>query len=56
MTTVAHQAKKGYRTLRFPIAEHDYERCVSDKTVARERLDQLYGQYPELFPASFDHG
>jgi hypothetical protein len=56
MTTVAHQAKKGYRTLRLPIAEHDYELFVSDKTFARERLDQLYGQYPELFPASFDHG
>jgi len=56
MTTVAHQAQKGYRTLRVPFAEHEYELFVSDKTFARERLDQLYGQYPELFPACFDHG
>jgi hypothetical protein len=56
MTTVAHQAPKGYRTLRLPFAEHEYELFVSDKTFARERLDQLYGQYPELFPACFDHG
>jgi len=42
MTTVAHQAKKGYRTLRVPVAEHEYDLFVSDKTFARERLEYLY--------------
>jgi hypothetical protein len=56
MTTVAHQAKKGYRTLRLPLAEHEYDLFVSDKTFAKERLAHLYGQYPELFPEAFDHG
>jgi hypothetical protein len=37
-----------------PEAEHEYESFVSDKAFARERLDQLYWQYPELFPASFE--
>jgi hypothetical protein len=54
MTTGAHQVQKGYRTLRLPLAEHAYELFVSDKTFAKERVDQLYGQYPKLFPESFD--
>ena len=52
MTPVAHQPTKGYRL--FTLSEHEYELFVSDKTFARERLDQLYGQNPEMFPASFE--
>jgi hypothetical protein len=56
MTTVAHQAQKGYRTLRLPLAEHEYDLFVSDKSFAKERLAAIYWQYPELFPAAFAHG
>ena len=54
MTTVAYHRTKGYRTLRLPLAEHEYDQFVSDHAFAKERLEQLYGQYPELFPESFE--
>jgi hypothetical protein len=56
MTTLSHQTKKGDRALRLPLSEPDYELFVSDKTFARDQLDQLYWQYPELFPELFDLG
>ena len=56
MTTVTHQAQKGSRTLRLPVAEHEYDLFVSEKTFAKERLEHLYGQYPELFPESCEQG
>jgi hypothetical protein len=43
MTTVTHQAKKGYSTLQLPVAEHEDDLFVSDKTFAKERLEHLYG-------------
>ena len=42
--------------MRLPFTEHEYEQFVSDNAFAKERLEQLYGQYPELFPASFELG
>ena len=56
MATVAHQPTKGHRTLRLPLAEHEYDQFLSDNAFAKARLEQLYGQYPELFPASFEQG
>jgi hypothetical protein len=56
MATVVHQPTKGHRTLRLPLAEDEYAQFLSDNTFARARLEQLYGQYPELFPASFKQG
>ena len=56
MTTVVYHRTKGYRTLRLPLAEHEYDQFASDHAFAKERLEQLYVQYPELFPESFEQG
>ncbi len=42
MTTVTHPPKKGYRTIRFPLAESEYDRFLSDRAYAKARLDALY--------------
>jgi len=51
MNTVAQPPARGYRTLRLPIAEADYERFMQDNDFAKMMLDALYTQHPELFPA-----
>ncbi len=56
MTTVAQPPPKGYRTIRLPLSEHEYERFLSDRTYAKARLQDLYEDYPELFPAVFPRG
>jgi hypothetical protein len=55
MDTVTHPPKKGYRTLRLPLAESEYDRFVSNRSYAKARLDELYEDFPELFPEAF-HG
>ena len=50
MTTVTHPPKKGYRTVRLPLAESEYDRFLSDRPYAKARLDELYEDFPELFP------
>lgn len=56
MSTVTEHPKRGYRTIRLPLAQADYERFISDETFARGQLDRLYGQYPELFPVEWEQG
>jgi len=56
MTTVTQPSRRGYRTLRLPISEADYERFMTDKAFAKAHLDELYAQHPELFPAGFERG
>src|SRR5262245_644682 len=56
MTTGAHPPTKGYRTIRLPLAEHEYERFLSVRTYAKARLHELYEDYPELFPEAFPWG
>ena len=56
MTTVAHPPPQGYRTIRLPLAEHEYERFLSDRTYAKARLHELYKDYPELLPEAFPRG
>ncbi len=56
MTTVTHPAPKGYRTIRLPLAEAEYERFLTDGRYAKARLQELYEAYPELFPATFAEG
>ena len=56
MTTVAHRPKKGYRTRRLPLAEHEYDDFISHNNVAKARLEQFYGAYPALFPEAFEPG
>ncbi len=56
MSTVAHPSAKGYRTMRLPIAEADYERFLGDGAFAREQLAEVYEQHPELFPGGWEQG
>ena len=56
MTTVAQPSSRGYRTLRLPIEETNYERFLSDRDYARSVLDALYDQHPELFPDRWSLG
>jgi hypothetical protein len=56
MTTVAHPPKKGYRTIRLPLAESEYERFLTDRSYAKDRLEELYEECAELFPDTFPSG
>ena len=56
MPTVTDRPKRGYRTIRLPLAEADYERFISDEAFARAQLDQVYSQWPELFPDGWGQG
>ncbi len=56
MSTVTQPLRRGYRTLRLPISETDYERFMTDNEFAKAQLDKLYERHPELFPGEFDHG
>jgi hypothetical protein len=56
MSTVAHPTARGYRTIRLPLAEADYERFLSEGEFAQAPLDPLYGQHSELFPEGWEHG
>ncbi len=56
MATVTHPLKKGYRTIRLPLSESEYDHFLSDRAYARTRLDELYEDFPELFPEAFPWG
>jgi hypothetical protein len=56
MTTVAHPPKKGYRTIRLPLAESEYDRFLTDRSYAKDRLEELYEECAELFPDAFPSG
>jgi hypothetical protein len=56
MTTVAHPPKKGYRTIRLPLAESEYDPFLTDRSYAQARLDELYEDFPEVFPDAFPWG
>ena len=56
MTTVAHPPKKGYRTIRLPLAESEYDRFLTDRSYAKDRLEELYEECAEVFPEAFPWG
>ena len=56
MANVTHLPKKGYRTLRLPLAASEYDRFLSDRAYAKARLDELYEDFPEVFPEAFPWG
>src|SRR5438132_13851460 len=56
MTTVAQPPKKGYRTIRLPLAESEYDRFLTDRSYAKDRLEELYEECAELFPDAFPWG
>jgi hypothetical protein len=56
MATVTHLPKKGYRTIRVPLAASEYDRFLSDRAYAKARLDELYEDFPDVFPEAFPWG
>jgi len=56
MITVAHPPTKGYRTIRLPLAESEYDRFLTDRSYAKDRLEELYEECAELFPDAFPSG
>ena len=56
MTTVAHPPKKGYRTIRLPLAESEYARFLTDRSYAKDRLEELDEECAALFPEAFPWG
>jgi hypothetical protein len=50
------EPKKGYRTIRLPLAESAYERFLTDRFYAQDRLEDLYGACAELCPEAFPWG
>ena len=56
MTTVAHPPKKGYRTIRLPLAESEYARFLTDRSSAKDRLEELYEECAAWFPEAFPWG
>jgi len=56
MTTGAHPPKKGYRTIRLPLAESEVDRFLTDRSYAKDRLEALYDACAALFPDTFPSG
>ena len=56
MTTVTQSPQKGYRTIRLPLAESEYDRFLIDRAYARARIEEFYEDFPELFPDAFPWG
>src|SRR5687768_12294722 len=56
MATVTHAPKKEYRTIRLPLLESDSDRFLSDRVYANTRLDELYEDFPDVFPNAFPWG
>ncbi len=56
MTTGAHSPKKGYRTIRLPLAESEVDRFLTDRSYAKDRLEALYDACAALFPDTFPSG
>ena len=56
MTTIAHPTKKGYRTIRLPLTESEYDRFLTDRSYAKARLEELHEECAELFPDAFPWG
>ena len=56
MTTLARPPSQGYRTIRLPLSEPEYERFLSDRPYAKARLQELYEDSPALFPAACPRG
>ncbi len=53
MTTVSHPPKKGYRTIRLPLGEPEYDQFITDRPYAKSRLEERYEASPALFPEAF---
>ena len=55
MSISAH-CPRGYRSIRLPLSQDEYLKFMRDTCFAREKIDEYYQQYPELFPKKFSEG
>ena len=53
---VTDKPRRGYRTLRLPLKESDYQQFIDDREFAKKTLDCFYQEFPELFPPTFNQG
>ena len=56
MTTVAHPPQKGYRPSRLPLAKSESERFLTDRSDAKDRLEERYEEWAEFLPDMFPSG
>jgi hypothetical protein len=56
MITVAHPPQKGYRTIRLPLSESEYDQFLTDRSYAQARLEECSEDFPALFPAALPWG
>ena len=56
MTTGAHAPKKGYRTIRLPLAESEYDRVLTHRAYAKAQLEEFSEDVPAWFPDAFPWG
>jgi hypothetical protein len=56
MTTGVHPPKKGYRTIRLPLTESEYDRFLTDRSYATARREELYEEFAALLPDAFPGG
>jgi hypothetical protein len=52
----AHAPKKGYWTIRLPLAKSAYDRFLTHRASAKTRLEAFYEDVPALFPDAFPWG
>ena len=56
MITGAHAPKKGYRTIRVPLAESEYDRFLTNRAYAKAQLEEFSEDVPAWFPDAFPWG
>ena len=56
MPAGAPPPQKGYRTIRLPLAESAYDRLLTDRASAKDRLEALYEAGAAWFPDAFPSG
>jgi hypothetical protein len=56
MAEPASPRPRGSATVCLPIPQERYVQCIDSPTAFRQLLDQVFAQFPELFPAAFATG
>src|ERR1700758_817869 len=56
MTTGAPAPKKGYRTIRLPLAASESDRFLTHRAYAKARLEEFDEDVPAFFPDAFPWG
>jgi hypothetical protein len=56
MAEPASPRPRGSATICLPIPQERYVQCIDSPTAFRQLLDQVFAQFPELFPTAFATG